>query len=79
MIRILRYLADKETNCTGKAWVLVTRVMEDLDFTREEAYRHIMKANDEGLVKIIKTLEPGSYGLLSVTITDARAVRYESS
>ena len=32
-----------------------------------------MKANDEGLVKIIKTLEPGPYGLLSVTITDARA------
>ncbi len=55
------------------------QVMEDLDLTREEAYRHIMKANDEGLVKIIKTLEPGPYGLLSVTITDARAVRYESS
>ncbi len=53
--------------------MLVTRVMEDLDLTREEAYRHIMKANDKGLVKIIKTLEPGPYGLLSVTIT-ARAL-----
>ncbi len=70
MERILRYLANIEPNCTGEAWVLVTRVMEDLDFTQEEVYSHITKANNEGLVKIIKTLEPGPYGLLSVTITE---------
>ena len=70
MERILIYLAGIESNCTGEAWVLVTRVMEDLDLTREEVYHHIMKADDEGLVKIIKTLEPGPYGLLSVTIIE---------
>ena len=62
MERILSYLAGIEPNCTGEAWVLITRVMEDLDLTREEVYPHIMKADDEGLVKIIKTLEPGPYG-----------------
>lgn len=45
--------------------------MEDLELTREEVYIHIMKAGDKGLVNMIKTLEPGPNGLLSVTIHEA--------
>jgi len=44
--------------------------MADLGLTREEVYTELMKANDEGLIKIIMTLEPGPYGLISTNITE---------
>ena len=44
--------------------------MEDLAITREEVYKELMKAKNEGLVKTIKTLEPGPKGLLSITIIE---------
>ena len=68
MERILGYLCEQRTDSTGEAWTLVSRIMADLDLTREEVYTELMRAMDEGLVKIINTLEPGPNGLLSVTI-----------
>ena len=73
MERILRYLCEQETDSTGEAWTLVSRIAADLAFTREEVYAELMKVGDEGLLKVIKTLEPGPWGLISVAITDARA------
>jgi hypothetical protein len=68
--RILRYLGEQGTDSTGEAWTLVSRIMADLGLTREEVYTELMRAKDKGLVKIIKTLEPGPHGFLSVTITE---------
>lgn len=70
--KMLRYLCEQRTDSTGEAWTLVSKIMADLDFTREDVYTELMKANDEDLVKILKTLEPGPYGIFSATIT-ARA------
>ncbi len=70
MERILGYLCEQWTDSTGEAWTLVSRIMADLDLTREEVYTELMRAKDKGLVKIINTLEPGPNGLLSVTIKD---------
>ena len=72
MERILRYLCEQETDSTGEAWTLVSRITADLAITREEVYTELMKAEDEGLIKVIKTLEPGPYGLVSVAITRAQ-------
>jgi len=69
--QIIQYLSEIPPDSTGQGWVLVTKIMEDLDLTREEVYIHIMKAGNEGLINIIKTLEPGPNGLLSVTINEA--------
>jgi len=68
--KILRYLCDQETDSTREAWTLISRIMADLDLTREEVYTKLMRAEDKGLVKMIKTLEPGPYGLISVTIVE---------
>jgi len=70
MEKILRYLCELGTDSTGEAWTLVSRIMEDLAITREEVYKELMKAKNEGLVKTIKTLEPGPKGLLSITIIE---------
>ena len=70
MERILRYLCEQETDSTGEAWTLISRITADLVFTRDEVYAELMKVEDEGLIMVIKTLEPGPYGLISVTITD---------
>ena len=70
MERILRYLCEQETDSTGEAWTLISRITADLAFTREEVYTELMKVEDEGLIMVIKTLEPGPCGLISVTITD---------
>ena len=70
MERILGYLCEQMTDSTREAWTLVSRIMADLDLTREEVYTELMRAKDKGLVKIINTLEPGPNGLLSVTIKD---------
>ena len=69
MEKILRYLCEQETDSTGEAWTLISRITTDLAFTREEVYTELMKVEDEGQIKMIKTLEPGPYGLISVTIT----------
>ena len=70
MERILRYLCEQETDSTGEVWTLVSRITADLSFTREEVYAELMEVEDEGLIEMIKTLEPGPYGLIPVTITD---------
>ena len=70
MERILRYLCEQETDSTGEAWTLISRITTDLAFTREEVYAELMKVEDEGLIKVIKTIEPGPYGLISVAVTD---------
>ena len=70
MEKILRYLREQEKDSTGEAWTLISRIMVDLGLTREEVYTKLLRAEDEGLVKMIKTLEPGPHGLLSVTITE---------
>jgi len=70
MEKILRYLCELGTDSTGEAWALVSRIMEDLALTREEVYFQLMKAKNEDLVMIIKTLEPGPHGLLSATIME---------
>ena len=67
MERILRYLREQETDSTGEAWTLISRITADLALTREEVYAELMKVEDEGLTKVIKTLEPGPWGLISVT------------
>jgi len=70
MEKILRYLCERGIDSTGEAWTLVSRIMEDLALTREEVYTELMRAKNEGLVKMIETLEPGPPGLLSVTIIE---------
>jgi len=70
---ILRYIGNIQPDSSGESWVLVSRIMVDLSLTREEVYTELMKVKERDLVRIIKTLEPGPYGLLSVTITDRSA------
>jgi hypothetical protein len=68
MERILQYLSELSPDSSGEAWTLVSRIMAELDLTREEVYTETMRAKDDGLVRTIETLEPGPHGLLSVTI-----------
>lgn len=70
MEKILNYLDKPKVDRSGGAWITVSRMMADLELTREEIHTTIIEAKDRGFVEIIKTLEPGPYGLLSVTITD---------
>ena len=79
MERILRYLCEQETDSTGEAWTLISRITADLAFTREEVYPELMKAEDKGLIEMIKTLEPGPWGLISVAITDQGRLCFNQS
>ena len=77
MEKILNYLDKLKVEGSGGAWTTVSRMMSDLELTREEIYATIMEAKDKGLVEILKTLEPGPYGLLSATITDQGRARWQ--
>lgn len=75
MEKILNYLDKIKVDRSGGAWTTVSSMMADLELTREEIYATIMEAKDKDLVEILKTLEPGPYGLLSATITDQGRAR----
>jgi hypothetical protein len=44
MEKILRYLSKQRPDCTGDAWTLILRTMEDMVLTREEVYTELMRA-----------------------------------
>jgi DNA-binding PadR family transcriptional regulator len=77
--RILRYLCEQETDSTEEAWTLISRITADLAFTREEVYTELMKLEDEGVIEMIKTLEPGPWGLVSVAITEQGRLCFNQS
>ena len=62
MMAILEYLDGLRPDPSGESWTLVTRIMADLNISREEIFTKVMEAMAEGLVGVAMTLEPGPYG-----------------
>lgn len=74
MITILNYLNGLKPDQAGETWTTISRMMADLDLTAEEIYKKVMDAQKEGLVQIMKSLEPRPINLTVVGIT--RTDRY---
>jgi len=69
MNTILNYLNGLKPDPTGETWTTISRMMADLDLSAEETYNKVMNAQKEGLVHIMKSLEPVSISLTVVGIT----------
>jgi len=69
VFRILSYLNGMKPGPMGETRATISRMMTDLDLSRDEIYERVMAAQREGLIHIMRRFEPVPFGLMVVGIT----------